>query len=442
MCVDSVFRSCYAILAVAALSLPATAQLVQNLALAYGTHANGSPSWTENVPDPAAEAGVVDQLNWATWLELASPQVVLLPGTYVAQAKVAKTLNTIGIADLTVSVRAGATVLGSTTLPATQQPVDVYVWSPEVIFTVHQPTTVEVAVLHTAFVMKENYRFDTARIGFVPTGKVVRHDSLDTWNYTNAAWYDHYIAEPSAVYGRVAQRNNAGGFSWLEIYKLWNLDAGTHVANVRLRNLIGPGLGYAEDLSFVMLDAVTLTELASVTIPAAAQQAGVWVQSPDLVVTLPAAGAVYFMVRNYWTSGGYGYQFDSFTLRSSASAFSPYGAGCGGLTLTQPVGGQVGTAMTLQIANGGAALLGLFAFGSPLVPIPLDFLGATGCLLHVTPDVLLSGVFVAGTCSASVSVPNLPSMFGLTLDVQGAAFDPTAPGSLRTANAGQTYIGW
>jgi hypothetical protein len=288
--------------------------------------------------------------------------------------------------------------------------------------------------------MKGNYKFDTARIGRVPLDRVVQVDSLDTWSYANSMTFDHYIAEPSSVYGRVAQRNQYG-LAWLEVSKVWNLNAGTHVANVRLRNLVGPSVGHAEDLIFDVLDATTLSTLASVTIPAASQQAGVWVQSPDLVVTLPTAQAVRFVIRNYAMWGANGYQFDSFTLRSSSPSFSAYGAGCHGLTLTQPVGGQLGSALTLAIGNGGNALLGIFAFGSPVSPVPLDFLGATGCLLHVTPDALLSGVFAGGACSTSVALPNQPSLFGITLNVQGAAFDPSVPGSLKTANAGQSYLG-
>jgi hypothetical protein len=448
MLIASLMRCCFATVAIAALTLPATAQLVQNLAFANGTHIHGAPYWTDNVPDPNAEAGVVPQLNFTpyptpnlSWLELDSPQLALLPGTYVTQAKVAKTISTAGIADLTVAVRSGSTVLGSTTLPAANQTLNTYVWSPEVIFTVHQPTTVKVSVLSTlATVSKYNYRFDTARIGRVPFDRVVQVDSLDTWSYAHSTFYDRYVAQPGSVYGRVAKRNNQP-LAWLEVYKQWNLAAGTHVANVRLRNIFGPAPGQAQDLSFDMLDSITLNTLASVTIPAASQQAGAWVQSPNLVVTRPTAGPVYFVIRNYGMTGSLGYEFDSFTLRSSSPSFSPYGASCHGLTLAQTFGGQLGTTMTLALGNGGSALFGIFVFGNPVSPTPLDFLGATGCLLHVTPTVLLSEVFVAGGCITSIVVPNQPSLFGITLNMQGAAYDQTVPGSLKTANAGQSYIG-
>jgi hypothetical protein len=147
------------------------------------------------------------------------------------------------------------------------------------------------------------------------------------------------------------------------------------------------------------------------------------------------------VIRNYAMNGAFGYEFDSFTLRASSPSFSPYGAGCHGLTLVQTVAGQLGTSMTLALGNGGNSLFGIFVFGSPVSPVPLDSLGATGCLLHVTPDVLLSRAFVVGTCSTSIAVPNQPSLFGITLNAQGAAFDPSVPGSLKTANAGQSYIG-
>ncbi|MBL8755439.1 MAG: hypothetical protein JNK15_19215 [Planctomycetes bacterium] len=438
----ALLRSVLAAATAAAFTVPATAQLVQNLALANGTHSWGAPYWTEDLPDANAEAGVVDHLNYVWWLELHSTQVVLQPGTYIAQAKVAKMSSTSGRFDLTIEARAGTTVLGSSLLAAASQTVDTYVWSPEVIFTVHQPTAVDVVVRNTSGTQyKQNYRFDTARIGFVPVGPVVQHESLDTWGYANEPYYDRYVVEPGSVYGRVAQRNALNGLTWLDLRKTRSMAAGTHVANVRLRNTNGLVLGGSYDMTLEAIDPVTFNVLASVTIPQAAQTAGTWVTSPDLVLVLPQAQDVTFAVYNHLLLEGFGYQFDSFSVRSSAPSFTAYGAGCGGLTLAQSVGGQVGTSMTFDLGNGGAALVGIFAFGSPVPSIPLDFLGATGCLLHVTPDVLLSGVFAGGTCSASIPVPNLATMFGLTLDIQGAALDPTAPGALKTANAGQTYIG-
>lgn len=438
----SLLRPLFAAAAACAFALPASAQLVQNLALANGTHSWGTPYWTENVADANAEAGVVDHLNNVFWLELHSPQVVLQPGTYVAQAKIAKTTSTAGRFALTVDARAGNVVLGSTVLSATSQTVDTYVWSPEVVFTVQQPTVVDIVVHNTSGAQQKlNYRFDTARIGFVPVAKAVQVDSLDTWGFANETYYDRYLAEPGSVYGRVAQRNSNWGLTWMDLRKVRPMAAGTHVANVRLRSLQGLVLGGAADMTFEAIDPVSFNVLASVTIPAAAQPAGVWVTSPDLVLTLPAAQDVTFAVYNHAINSGDGYQFDSFFVRASAPSFQTYGAGCGGLTLAQTVPGQVGTPMTFVIGNGGQSLVGVFAFGTPVPAIPLDFLGATGCFLHVTPDVLLSAVFAGGSCSATIPVPNVPAMFGLTLDLQGAAIDPSAPGALKTANAGQAYIG-
>lgn len=437
----SLLRSLFAAAAACAFALPASAQLVENLVLANGTHSWGSPYWTENVADANAEAGVVDQLHYVFWLELHSPQVVLQPGTYVAQARVAKTVSTTGRFALTVEARAGTVVLGSSVLPAASQPVDTYVWSPEVVFTVQQPTVVDIVVRNTSGGQKQNYRFDTARVGFVPVGKAVQVDSLDTWGFANETYYDRYVVEPGSVYGRVARRNGNWGLSWMDLRKSRSMEAGTHVANVRLRSLLGIAAMGAANLTFEAIDPVGGNVLASVTIPASAQQPGVWVTSPDLVLTLPAAQDVTFAVYNHNIWEGLDYQFDSFFVRSGAPSFQTYGAGCGGLTLAQTVPGQVGTSMTFEIGNGGLSLVGLFAFGTPVPAIPLDFLGATGCLLHVTPDVLLSAVFAGGSCSATIPVPNVPAMFGLTLDLQGAAIDPSAPGALKTANAGQAYIG-
>lgn len=438
----TLLRCFFGVAAAAAFALPASAQLVQNLVMANGTHTWGAPYWTENVPDGAAEAGVVDQLNIVYWLDIRSPEVVLSPGTYVAQMKLAKTVNTLGRFDLAIEARAGSTVLASTVLPAASQTLDTYVWSQEVLFTVQQPTSVLLAARNTSnSQQKQNYRFDTARIGLVPAGKAVQHESLDTWDFANPMWYDRYVAEAGATYGRVAQRNSLGGLTWLDLRRTRAMAAGSHVLNVRLRNVLGPVSNGAADLTFQAIDPVSLAVLASVNIPASMQTAGGWIVSPNLSLVLPAGQNVTFALFNHFVINGYGYQFDSFTVRSSEPSFTSYGAGCGGLTLAQTVDGRVGTTMTFQLGNGGTALVGVFAFGAPVASIPLDALGATGCLLHVTPDVLISAVFAGGSCGMSIAVPNVPSMFGLAVDLQGAALDPMAPGGLKTANAGQARIG-
>lgn len=437
---DLLLRSTFGALAATACLAPCTAQLQQNLALANGTHSWAAPYWTENVADPAAEAGVVDHLNYVFWLELHSQAVLLQPGTYIAQAKVAKLTSTTGRYDLTVRAEAAGTVLGTSTLAAAAQTVGSYVWSPEVIFTLHQPTLVDISVRNTNGLQKSNYRFDTARIGLVPVGPVTQHDSLDTWSYSNPTYLQNYVAEPTAVYGRVTRRDSSmWGLTWLDLRKTIAMPAGTSVCNVRVRNQNGPGLG-SEDLTFVAYDGTTV--LQTVTIPATSQPAGVWVESPNLVLNLANATNVTFEVSNHLCQHyAEGYQFDSFSVRSATPSWTPYGQGCGGLTLSQLTPAQVGNTAVFQITNAPTGIFGLYIFGAPAAPTSLDFVGALGCSLFLQPTVTLSAPVIGGSSSLAVGLPAWPELFGYPLDVQGAVLDPTAPGSVYVSNAGSAIVG-
>lgn len=437
------FRSLVGAALLASFAAPCVAQLQHALPMASGSHSWGTPYWTEDVLDPAAEAGVVDHLNYVHWLDIHSQAVTLQPGTYMAQMRIAKVTSTVGQYDLTVRVEAGGTVLGSTVLPVAMQTLDTYVWSPEVVFTIHQPTVVDVVARNTSNVQqKRAYRFDTARIGRIPLVGAVASDSLDTWGYANASYFDSYVAEPGAVYGRVSSRNSQYGLTWMDLRKVVSVPAGGWVFNVRLRNRFGPGLG-AEDLTFAAFDSLGAL-VTAVTIPAAEQLANQWVLSPNLRLDPTAQTDYTFAVFNHglW-SNGYGYEFDSFSRRPSAPGFTTYGQGCGGITLAQTAPANIGQSLGLEIQNAGAGILGAFVFGQPIAPAPLDFLGAVGCLQHVNPTATLTAFVVqpTGTCSLLVPLPAMPELIGYLLDVQGAVLAPSAPGSVWTSNAAQVYVG-
>ena len=79
--------------------------------------------------------------------------------------------------------------------------------------------------------------------------------------------------------------------------------------------------------------------------------------------------------------------------------------------------------------------------GVPL-PIPLDVLGMTGCLLHIAPMTTL-GVSVAGTWGrCEILMPSSVDLLGAWFYAQALAFDPTAnPGGAVLSNAGEARIG-
>ncbi len=425
------------------IAAPCTAQLRMVTGLFNGTHSWGSPYWTEDVHDPASEAGFVDQLNYIWWLELHTQAVTLQPGTYVAQVRLAKTVSTAGRFDLTIRAESNGVVLGSTVLPASSQPVDTYVWSSEVIFTLQQPTVVDIAVRNTSGSQyKQNYRFDTARVGRVPVGRVVEHDLLDTWSFANPAFYNFYHAEPGAVYGRVTEGSNSAGLTWLDVRKVFALQAGTWIANVRLRNRVGPALSQgACDLTLEAFVTSSGAPLGTVLIPASAQQANQWVVSADLAITLAAPGDVTFALHNHNAPSPAGYQFDSFSLRPTTPAFAAYGQGCGGVTLSELQPARLGGMAGYQIGNATTAQFGLFVFGQPTASLPLDGLGAFGCRQHLAPDTVVGAIVSSGTATLSFSLPSWPALLGYALDVQGVVLDATAPGGFFTSNAGQSSIG-
>jgi hypothetical protein len=425
------------------IAAPCTAQLRAVLGLANSTHSWGTPYWTEDVADPAAEAGVVDQLNYVWWLELHSQAVTLQPGTYMAQVRLAKTVSSAGQFDLNINAESNGVVLGSTVLPVASQPIDTYVWSSEVLFTVQQPTVVNIAVRNTnGGQYKQNYRFDTARIGRVPVGRVVKHDSLDTWGFANSSFFNFYQTELGGVYGRVTEGSTSVGLTWLDLRKVFAMQAGTWVANVRLRNRVGPAtLQGACDLTFEAFETLSGAPLGTVVIPAAAQQADQWVVSANLTITLAAPVDVTFAVYNHNAPYPAGYQFDSFSVRSTTSAFTTYGQGCGGLTLSELYPAQVGGLVGYQLNNAASAQFGLFVFGQPSASVPLDSLGAIGCGQHLAPVTVVGAIVSSGTATVAFNLPSWPELLGYPLDVQGVVLDSTAPGGFFTSNASQSYVG-
>ena len=425
------------------IAAPCTAQLSMITGLFNGTHSWGAPYWTEDVPDPASEAGIVDQLNYVWWLEVHSQAAVLQPGTYVAQVRLAKTVSTSGQFDLSIRAESNGVVLGSTVLPASAQPIDTYVWSSEVIFTLQQPTLVNIAVRNTnGAEYKQNYRFDTARVGRVPVGRVVEHDSLDTWGFANPSYFNFYQLEPGAVYGRVTEGSTSLGLTWLDLRKVFAMQAGTWVANVRLRNRVGPApYQGACDLTLEAFETSSGAPLGTVVIPAAAQQADQWVISANLTISLAAPVDVTFALHNHNAPYPAGYQFDSFSVRPTTPAFTSYGQGCGSVTLSALQPAQLGGLAAYQIGNATTAQFGLFVFGQPAVSQPLDGLGAIGCGQHLAPVTVVGALVTSGTATLTFSLPSWPALLGYTLDVQGVVLDATAPGGFFTSNAGQSCIG-
>jgi len=434
-------RTAFAAALAAGLTVQATAQLQHNLSVAAGTHSHAAPYWTDNVPDANAEAGVVAQLNYVWWLDIRTQEVLLQPGTYVSQMRLAKTGGTAGQYDLTIRAESAGVALGSSPMPVALQTLDTYVWSPEVIFTVHQPSLVRIAARNTTNVLKQNYRFDTARIGRVPTGKAITVSSLTTWDCANPTFFDHYVAEPGSVYGRVRQ-GNLSGITWMHLNKAFTLLAGEHTCEVRMRNT---GAFSNMPMTFEAYD--TNNQLvASVTIPSSSFDTGNWFVSPPLRLTNANPTEYMFRLYNHGSNGveNVGRQYDCFTIRSMYPSFVTYGQGCGNLALAATSPAQLGTSFELQLQNATAALIGAFSIGTPIAPLPLAAIGAPNCYQHVAGAIsVLAFVNPAtGTANWSLGIPANPAFYGFQLDAQAAVLDQTAPGGVLTSNAGQAIVGF
>lgn len=129
-----------------------------------------------------------------------------------------------------------------------------------------------------------------------------------------------------------------------------------------------------------------------------------------------------------------------------------FGAGCGGSAGVPGLGlhqGRVpwlGSTLQLGLSNVAnpllhAEILGLSRtqWGTQSLPAPLDFLGMTGCQLHVSPDLVLP---VAQTPLVNLSIPNQPGLLGMTLYGQSLLLDvPANPLGVTASNACALRIG-
>ena len=123
------------------------------------------------------------------------------------------------------------------------------------------------------------------------------------------------------------------------------------------------------------------------------------------------------------------------TSPATATSFGlPCATTFAGLELTAVSLPYLGLPFVQRIDNAApAAALGLVLFGNSntlwgAVPLPLDLavLGAPGCNLYVSLDVVATVLLSGGTGTNTWNVPNLPSALGIAFYTQAAVFDPTS----------------
>lgn len=104
--------------------------------------------------------------------------------------------------------------------------------------------------------------------------------------------------------------------------------------------------------------------------------------------------------------------------------------------VTQP---YLGLPFTQQIVNAEpTSVIGLVIFGGSSqvfggLPLPLELssIGAPGCFLNASLDVVNTVLLTNGAGATTWNIPNLPSAVGFAFVTQGAVFDPTSPLTLQ-----------
>jgi hypothetical protein len=104
--------------------------------------------------------------------------------------------------------------------------------------------------------------------------------------------------------------------------------------------------------------------------------------------------------------------------------------------VTQP---YLGLPFTQQIVNAEpTSVIGLVSFGGSSqvfggLPLPLELssIGAPGCFLNASLDVVNTVLLTNGAGAITWNIPNIASAVGFAFVTQGAVFDPTSPLTLQ-----------
>ncbi|MBM4061349.1 MAG: hypothetical protein FJ265_09695 [Planctomycetes bacterium] len=106
------------------------------------------------------------------------------------------------------------------------------------------------------------------------------------------------------------------------------------------------------------------------------------------------------------------------------------------------IGATFSSSLT-NLANGAvlaAVAAGLFA---NVPPLPLDPYGLPGCLLHTNVDALVFLPVLGGAMTSQFTIPQDPSLFGVSIHQQGLSLDPGVNAAgLAVSNAITMVIGW
>ncbi|MBK8979999.1 MAG: hypothetical protein IPM29_29215 [Planctomycetes bacterium] len=413
--------------AVLAISLglvaPLAAQVVQHQGLTDWTHLGTAPNWTDDVPEPSADFGLVDQLNQETDLYYASPVYLLDPGTYVASVRVRKTVSQTGVADLTFVVVAGS-VGDLTTLAAADQPTDTWVRTANVVFDVTVPQTPVSLFLQNrdTNITKQNYQFDSVRLGRIDVGPVIACESmpLDWGHHWGAPYYTGPVADNDSVFGVAEELSYVWWLFWES--PTYTLQPGTYTANVRAKKTVSTAGAYPIDLQIDIGGNVT-----QVTWAVADQTLNTFVVTPDLTfdITQPNTQVVFRFNNTNTAFQKTNYRFDAFYLRRGSFGYE--GTACASSLGTVRMRGappQLGRVHRVEIGN--APGIALLIYGVTPQSIDLTAIGMPGCSLYTNVSFSVPLQAQNGTAVSELTMPSIPALAGQTFLNQAVVVDPAA----------------
>lgn len=392
-------------------------------------HSNGAPHWTDDVPTAESSFGRVDQLNGIWWLEYGFSRT-LNPGTYAARVRLKKIVGSGSRHPLTLTANVNGAP-SSVVLPAADQTVDTWVWTPNLVFTVnHTQTAVSFFFGNTSGTLKAEYWFDAFEVVPVDASQT---QSLTDWTHTGGSpnWTDDVPTSESS-FGKVDQLNFVNDLDYAS-GSLVLPQPGTYAATVRFKKLTATGFGDLE-LSATVQGQSPETE----TTPASVQIVGQWAATSAVIFTTTVPNAtVTFGLRSLGGAAKQDYWFDQLTVHLTTAdrvALSLVG--------TPTVGATFGVDVSSP-AHPGELFVLAFAFSNePGVPVGIYTLPlASDSLFAYSLSAAGSSIFannigtLDGTGSASpmptVTSPSIPALSGLT--VYAAAM--TANGGVITSSS-------
>jgi len=451
-------RCSLSLVGAALLAAPLTAQLTHHGSLTTWAHTGGSPSWTDNVTLPTtlpkSEFKTVDQLNSTTLLSYTGRVTQLKPGWYVATARIMKFKDEKGAADLSIEA-IGGNGLTKRMLPAAHSigpkdkktgkytRVGKWIWTPGVTFQVKASApSVILRITNTdTKVTKQNYYFDSFRVGRIPEGKALLYESLTLSTFRSTWGSPYHTRMNPATTSAFGVDNKLNYVWWLWFARFGEaqkivLQPGTYTFNFRMHTPLLSNLG---DLKYAVR--VGTSKAVTRTWAAADQPVSQWTLTPNFSFVVTAKDTeVGFSMGNTSSAQKSNYEYDAFILRKGA--YEPSGLPCksslGSVILDGNIP-QLGEPWSASVRNCPTAAI--FMFGVQSTKIDLSKAGMNGCSLYTMPLISIAAVATKNVASLTIPIGIQKTLIGAQWINQALVLDTKANKvGLVTSNAMKALI--